>query len=172
MVSDTRRQKLMSRFKVLALKPTKTPKDVAEIETLRTTLAGYVAPYAVRKALTEQTQAVRLTFEPTFRTGDRVALRTSPDVRGRFVRLSRFVDEAIVEWDDGGQDGVRFDAIKHAPETVIGGVPVAPTVCPDCGGSLTIDTGAVRFIPTPGRSTRRRQVRVAACNGCEFVREF
>lgn len=109
----------------------------------------------------------------TFRRGDVVAHVEEPLCRGRFVRISRVVGEAIVDFGlDGGIASIPLAQIKHAPVTVVGPLPTPlPTTCPSCGAPLTIDAEAVRYTPRAGWPARRQTVRVAACSGCEFIQE-
>lgn len=44
-----------------------------------------------------------------------------------------------------------------------------PGACPDCGAPLTLDPDALKGLPGAEHATL--PVRIAACSGCEFVRE-
>ena len=112
-----------------------------------------------------------MTFEKTFRRGDRVVLD------GHFGAFQRaaYRNQAVVIWEKDGQPApVDYDSLAHAPVLVIGPrPPAAPRRCPQCGNALTLDPDAIKFTPRPdGQRPVKTKVRVAACGFCDFIQEI
>lgn len=116
------------------------------------------------------TPFLAMMFMRTFRRGDAVRL-VGQTQHGRFIR---YVGDgrAVVEFGTLDVRPIGLDDLRHAPVTVVGHQPKPdPTACPECGSDLFIDAEALRVTPRRGQRPLKKVVRVAACSGCEYVKE-